>query len=181
MKYIIASDIHGSYKYASVLYEKMQSEKADKLLILGDILYHGPRNDLPEGYAPKKVITLLNSIKNDIIAVRGNCEAEVDSMVLEFPCMSDYAVVMAETGRCMYLTHGHIYNPDNLPPLTDGSIFMYGHTHVKVLEKFNNIYIINPGSISIPKDGTASFGVLENNRLYLKDLDGNVISELDII
>lgn len=180
MKYIIASDIHGSYKYASILYERMCEEKADKLLILGDILYHGPRNDLPDGYAPKKVISLLNSIKSDIIAVRGNCEAEVDSMVLEFPCMSDYAVVMTETGRCMYLTHGHMHNPEKLPPLADGSIFMYGHTHIKVLEKSGNIYIINPGSISIPKDGTASFGIYENNRLYLKDIDGNIISALDI-
>ncbi len=181
MKYCIASDIHGSCKYASIICERFKAEKADKLLILGDILYHGPRNDLPDGYAPKKVIELLNSIKNDIIAVRGNCEAEVDSMVLDFPCMSDYAVVMTETGRCMYLTHGHIYNPENLPPLADGSIFLYGHTHVKVLDKSNNIYIMNPGSVSIPKDGKASYGIYENGKLYLKDLDGNIISEKDVI
>lgn len=181
MKYCIASDIHGSYIYASKLCERMKAEKADKLLILGDILYHGPRNDLPDGYAPKKVIELLNSMKENIIAVRGNCEAEVDSMVLDFPCMSDYAVVMTENGRSIYLTHGHIYNPENLPPLADGSIFLYGHTHVKVLEKSNNIYIMNPGSVSIPKDGKASYGVYENEKLYLKDLEGNIISETNVI
>lgn len=180
MKYFIVSDIHGSYKYTSELYERIKKENPDKLLILGDILYHGPRNDLPDGYAPKKVINLLNSIKNDIIAVRGNCEAEVDGMVLEFPCMSDFAIVMTETGRTMYLTHGHIYNPENLPPLEDGSIFLYGHTHVKILQKSDDIYIMNPGSISIPKDGTASYGVYDNGTLYLKDLNGNIISMLDI-
>lgn len=181
MKYIIASDIHGSYKYVSVLYERMCAENPDKLLLLGDILYHGPRNDLPDGYAPKKVIELLNSAKASIIAVRGNCEAEVDSMVLDFPCMSDYAVVTTENGRIMYLTHGHIYNPENLPPLTDGSIFLYGHTHIKTLKKSYGIYMMNPGSISIPKDGTASYGVYENGKLYLKDLHGTVIFELDVV
>lgn len=181
MKYIIASDIHGSYKYVSALYERMCDENPDKLLLLGDILYHGPRNDLPDGYAPKKVIELLNSVKDSIIAVRGNCEAEVDSMVLDFSCMSDYAVVTTENGRIMYLTHGHIYNPENLPPLADGSIFLYGHTHIKTLKKSDGIYIMNPGSISIPKDGTASYGVYENGKLYLKDLYGTVIFELDVV
>lgn len=180
MKYFIASDIHGSFKYLSKLYERMQAEKPDKLLILGDILYHGPRNDLPDGYEPKKVIELLNSIKNDIIAVRGNCEAEVDSMVLDFPCMSDYAIVMTENKKYMYLTHGHIYNPDKLPPIKDGSIFLYGHTHIKVLQKSNNIYVMNPGSISIPKDGIASYGVYDNGKLYLKDLNGIILSDLNV-
>ena len=131
MKFIIASDIHGSAFWCGKLVEVIEEVKPDKLLLLGDILYHGPRNDLPRGYGPKQVIPMLSQYKDIILCVRGNCEAEVDQMVLPFPCMADYAVVCAD-GLTLYLTHGHHHNPDNLPPLAEGSVFLSGHTHVKL-------------------------------------------------
>ena len=133
MKWLIASDIHGSEFYCSRLIEACEREKADRMLLLGDLLYHGPRNDLPEGYAPKKVIELLNAHKNEIFCIRGNCEAEVDQMVLEFPIMADYAVIPLGS-RAIYATHGHIYNKDKLPPLKTGDILLYGHTHIPMCE-----------------------------------------------
>ena len=124
MKWFIASDIHGSAYYCEKLLEAYKKEEADKILLLGDVLYHGPRNDLPEGYAPKKVITMLNELENEILCVRGNCEAEVDQMVLNFPVLADYAVLTA--GRKMiFVTHGHVYNNNNLPPLHKGDILFF--------------------------------------------------------
>ena len=114
MKWMIASDIHGSAAYLEKLLEAYKQEKADRMLLLGDLLYHGPRNDLPEGYQPKRVIELLNGMKDDILCVRGNCEAEVDQMVLEFPVMAEYAILTAGT-RMIFATHGHIFNEKNLP------------------------------------------------------------------
>lgn len=121
MKLMFASDIHGSYYYAQKTVEAYREEKAEKLILLGDILYHGPRNDLPKDYAPKKVIELLNGIKNEILCVRGNCDTEVDQMVLEFPVLADYAVIFVD-GKTLYLTHGHKYNPNNLPPIKNGRL-----------------------------------------------------------
>ena len=155
MKLIIASDIHGSAYWCGKLVDLIEAEEPDKLLLLGDLLYHGPRNDLPKDYAPKQVITMLSTYKDIILAVRGNCEAEVDQMVLPFPCMADFSQLYAD-GRTFYLTHGHHHNPDNLPPLTEGSIFLFGHTHVKLDEIRNGIRCLNPGSVSIPKDGRHS-------------------------
>jgi len=131
MKWLIASDIHGSAHYCSKLIEAYKSENADKVLLLGDILYHGPRNDLPSGYNPKAVITMLNEIKDRILCVRGNCEAEVDQMVLEFPIMADYAIIDI-CGKSIFATRGHIYNEQNLPPLKHGDILLHGHTHVSI-------------------------------------------------
>ena len=161
MKLIIASDIHGSAYWCRALMAVAEREQPDKLVLLGDLLYHGPRNDLPREYAPKAVIPMLSDWKDRILAVRGNCEAEVDQMVLPFPCMADYALLELDGVTC-YLTHGHHFGPDALPPLTPGSILLSGHTHVKMDELRGGIRCLNPGSVSIPKDGSHSFLIFEN-------------------
>ncbi|TGY59843.1 phosphodiesterase [Coriobacteriaceae bacterium] len=172
MKYLIASDIHGSAYWCGRLMERVEAERPDKILILGDVLYHGPRNALPRDYDPKGVIAMLNPLAPAIVAVRGNCEAEVDQMVLDFPCMADYAEIVDPGGRTLWLTHGHLWNPGNLPPLQPGSAFLYGHTHVKVLEEVEGgVTVFNPGSVSIPKDGSHSFGVYEDGRFRLELLE----------
>lgn len=155
MKLLIASDIHGSAYWCGKLMELAEREQPDKLLLLGDLLYHGPRNDLPRDYAPKAVIPMLSRWKDRILAVRGNCEAEVDQMVLPFSCMADYAQLVVD-GKTFYLTHGHHENPDALPPLPEGSVFLSGHTHGKLDEVRQGIRCLNPGSVSIPKDGSHS-------------------------
>ena len=170
MKLMFASDIHGSAYYCRKMLEAYQAEEADRLILLGDILYHGPRNDLPKEYAPKEVIAMLNPMKNDICAVRGNCEAEVDQMVLDFPVMADYAA-----------THGHIYNENNLPPLKNGDILIHGHTHVLKAEKREDYTLLNPGSVSIPKEGNPpSYAILEDGLFTIKGFDGTIIKELQL-
>ena len=164
MKLVIASDIHGSAYWCGKLMELIEQEQPDKILLLGDLLYHGPRNDLPKEYCPKQVIPMLSAHKDKILAVRGNCEAEVDQMVLPFSCLAEYAVLVAD-GVTFYLTHGHHANPDHLPPLEAGSIFLSGHTHVKMDETRSGIRCINPGSVSIPKDGSHSCMVWDNGTL----------------
>ena len=171
MKFVIASDIHGSARWCRALMDLVEREKPDKLILLGDLLYHGPRNDLPEEYAPKQVIPLLSAWAEKIIAVRGNCEAEVDQMVLPFPCMADYAEVLAD-GKTLYLTHGHRASPENLPPLPEGSVFLSGHTHVKRDEVIGGIHCLNPGSVSIPKDGSHSCILYENGAFSFRILEG---------
>ena len=161
MKLVIASDIHGSAYWCGKLMELVQQEQPDKLILLGDLLYHGPRNDLPREYAPKQVIPMLSDLRDKIIAVRGNCEAEVDQMVLPFPCMADFSQLMVD-GKTLYLTHGHHASPENLPPLPQGSVFLSGHTHVKRDEVVDGIRCLNPGSVSIPKDGSHSCLILED-------------------
>ena len=170
MKLIIASDIHGSAFWCRRLCDLVEQEQPDKLILLGDLLYHGPRNDLPRNYAPKHVIPMLSQYKDRIIAVRGNCEAEVDQMVLPFPCMADYAQLLVE-GTTFYLTHGHHNSPDNLPPLLEGSILLSGHTHVKLDEIRNGIRCLNPGRVSIPKDGSHSCLVYENKTFSFRILE----------
>ena len=161
MKLVIASDIHGSAYWCEKLMALVEAEQPDKLVLLGDLLYHGPRNDLPRDYAPKNVIPMLSNLKDRILCVRGNCEAEVDQMVLPFPCMADYALLCCD-GLTMYLTHGHHSNPDSLPPLTEGSVFLSGHTHVKLDKAVSGVRCLNPGSVSIPKDGSHSCLIFEN-------------------
>ena len=124
MKYMFASDIHGSAYYCRKMLEAYEKEEAERLVLLGDLLYHGPRNDLPKDYAPKQVISMLNEMKNQIYAVRGNCEAEVDQMVLEFPVLADYCI-FAIDDLTFFATHGHVYNQDHLPPLMAGDILLY--------------------------------------------------------
>ena len=182
MKLMIASDIHGSAFYCSQMLEAYKREGADRLLILGDILYHGPRNDLPEGYTPKEVIGMLNDIKKEVLCVRGNCDTEVDQMVLEFPILSDYSLLYLD-GQTIYATHGHVWNPKNLPMLKDGDILLNGHTHVpacteiiqKENEKQEKIMYMNPGSVSIPKENSAhSYMIYENGIFEWKNMEGEV-------
>ena len=161
MKLVIASDIHGSAYWCGRLCELIEQENPDRIVLLGDLLYHGPRNDLPRDYAPKQVIPMLSALKEKILAVRGNCEAEVDQMVLPFHCMADYALLDCG-GISMYLTHGHHANPDALPPLPEGSVFLSGHTHVKLDKIVGGVRCLNPGSVSIPKDGSHSCIIFEN-------------------
>ena len=170
MKLLIASDIHGSAYYCGKLMEVLEQFKPDKLLLLGDLLYHGPRNDLPRDYAPKQVITMLSAHKDIITAVRGNCEAEVDQMVLPFPCMADFAQLEVD-GVLFHLTHGHHDSPDNLPQLPEGSVFLSGHTHVKMDELRQGVRCLNPGSVSIPKDGSHSCMIWENNEFSFRILE----------
>lgn len=171
MKWMIASDIHGSAKWCEKLIEAWKLERPERLLLLGDLLYHGPRNDLPEDYAPKKVLAMLNEIAPELMCVRGNCEAEVDQMVLDFPVMADYGVLMLD-GRLIYMTHGHVYGEDNPPPLKTGDVLLCGHTHVPVLRRHEGFTYVNPGSISIPKNGSAhSYCTLEDGWIEWKDLD----------
>ena len=169
MKILIASDLHGSAYWCRRLMEEIEKEQPDRIVLLGDLLYHGPRNDLPREYAPKEVIPMLSSLKEKILAVRGNCEAEVDQMVLPFPCLADFSQLFVD-GRLMHLTHGHHQNPQNLPPLPQGSIFLYGHTHVKFDQVVDGIRCLNPGSVSIPKDGSHSYLIYENGNFSFRIL-----------
>ena len=172
MKLMIASDIHGTSSCCRKMLEAFEREKADRLLLLGDILYHGPRNDLPADYDPKEVIAMLNGLKDKPLCVRGNCDTEVDQMVLEFPVMADYALIEAG-GHSIFATHGHLYNLMHLPPLQKGDILLCGHTHVPAWEDYGDYRYYNPGSVSIPKEGsTRSYMMLENGIFSWKTLDG---------
>ena len=176
MKWMIASDLHGSAYYCRKMLEAFEREGADRLFLLGDLLYHGPRNDLPREYAPKEVIPLLNGKKEKLLCVRGNCDAEVDQMVLEFPVLADYAVLPVGQ-RLIYATHGHIYQVKNLPPLAPGDVLLHGHTHVPAWTEFGqgNLYL-NPGSVSIPKENSPhSYMTLEGNTMQWKELEGSAV------
>ena len=175
MKLMIASDIHGSAYYAEKLIEAYANERADKLILLGDLLYHGPRNDLPLDYSPKQVIEILNGIKDKLLCVRGNCDTEVDQMVLDFPILADYAVVYAD-GKEMYLTHGHKLNPQNPPPLKKDSFLVNGHTHIPAYENKGDYTYVNPGSVSIPKENSGhSYMLYENGKFILHELNNGLI------
>ncbi len=170
MKIFIASDIHGSAFWCRKMLEAYETEKADRLLLLGDILYHGPRNDLPNEYNPKEVIAMLNPLKDKILCVRGNCDTEVDQMVLDFPILADYAFIQ-DGGVKIFATHGHKFNEENLPPLSKGDILLHGHTHVQIRREHENYTYINPGSVSIPKENTGhGYAVLEDGEVMLKCL-----------
>ena len=183
MKWMIASDIHGSAAYLEKLLEAYKQEKADRMLLLGDLLYHGPRNDLPKGYAPKEVIRMLNEVKEELLCVRGNCEADVDQMVLEFPVMADYCVLQLEDTGVVFASHGHVHNPQCMPPLKNGDILLNGHTHVPACEKIadengNEYMYLNPGSVSIPKEGSShSYMVYEKGTFTWKNMSGEVYRE----
>ena len=180
MKWLIASDIHGSAQWCRRLLEAWDNEQADRLLLLGDVLYHGPRNDLPDQYAPKEVIAMLNARRERILCVRGNCEAEVDQMVLDFPVLADYAV-LCEGSRLIYCTHGHVYNTGKLPPLQEGDVLLHGHTHIPAWEDHGTYRYLNPGSGAIPKEGSwHGYMTLENGRFLWKDFDGAIHHELTL-
>lgn len=170
MKLMIASDIHGSAFYCKKLLEAFKNEHADKILLLGDILYHGPRNDLPEGYAPKEVISMLNGIKEYILCVRGNCDTEVDQMVLEFPVLSEQALLSID-GAEMLAVHGH----KAFSAVKTGTFVLSGHTHIPKLEEKEGVTYMNPGSVSIPKEGSHhGYMVFEHGEFLWKDFDGNI-------
>lgn len=172
MKWMIASDLHGSAQCCRRLLEALQREGADRLILLGDLLYHGPRNDFPEEYDTRAVTALLNSVKHRLLCVRGNCDSEVDQMILEFPMQADYALLNWE-GLTLYATHGHLWNEDNPPLMTAGTVLLNGHFHLPAARSHDGWHYINPGSTSIPKDGsTGSYLILENRVFTWKDMDG---------
>ena len=173
MKIMVASDIHGSAYYCQKMTEAYKNSGAQKLLLLGDILYHGPRNDLPKEYAPKKVIEMLNNISDEILCVRGNCDSEVDQMVLKFNIMAEYAIIY-DGERMIFATHGHKFNKDILPSLKKGHILLHGHTHIPVNESIDGITVMNPGSVSIPKENSwHGYMIIENGTYTWYDFDGN--------
>lgn len=185
MKIMFTSDIHGSAYYCRKMLDIYGNSGADRLVLLGDILYHGPRNDLPRDYAPKEVIAMLNPLRNEIYAVRGNCDTEVDQMVLEFPILADYGLLVIE-GKTFYATHGHVYNQDNLPPMKEGDILVHGHTHLLKAEKADTescgrITVLNPGSVSIPKGGNPNtYAMLEHGICTILTLDGETVKEMKL-
>ena len=197
MKFLLASDIHGSAEWCAKLMREIEREAPDKVLLLGDLLYHGPRNSLPENYETMEVANMLNAVKDRIIAVRGNCDSEVDQMVLDFPCTADYAQVfgaferdcasgssaqdadagtsrgMRDTGAgtLIYCTHGHLHSPDDLPDIPAGSIFASGHTHVQMLDEKWGVRIVNPGSVGLPRDGIHGYAIIEGGEIELQSLN----------
>ena len=178
MKWMIASDIHGSAAYCEKLLAAFGREQADRLLLLGDLLYHGPRNDLPQCYAPKEVIAQLSGVKDKVFCVRGNCEAEVDQMVLPFPVLADYCL-LEQKGRVIFATHGHHYNLENPPLLQPGDVLLHGHTHIPAKDNSLGFWYLNPGSVSIPKENSPhSYMTLEDGQFLWKDLDGAVYDSL---
>ena len=179
---MIASDIHGSARWCAELLDAFANEGAEKLVLLGDLLYHGPRNDFPDAYSPRKVFALLNGIKEKILCVRGNCDSEVDQMVLQFPITADYALLSHE-GKTLFLTHGHLFNADMPPLLQKGDVLFNGHFHTpenRVLE--NGARYANCGSVSLPKEGFPhSYLLLDGNVLYWKDLEtGGIFDCLEL-
>lgn len=173
MKLMFASDIHGILSGCQATLEAYAREQAERLILLGDLLYHGPRNGVPAGYDPVTVIKLLNGVREHLLCVRGNCDAEVDQMVLEFPILTDYAVVMAD-GHSLYCTHGH--HLDRLPPMVKNSVLIYGHTHLQTIEELDGYLSLNPGSVSLPKGGNpASYMIYEDGVFSIKKMDGTLI------
>ena len=180
MKFLVVSDIHGSYSSAERCVALFEKTQADRLILLGDYLYHGPRNPLPKDYDPKRAAAVLNGLKNEILAVRGNCDSEVDQMLLEFPMMSEALMVVNE-GQMIYLTHGHRVSPDALPDiLHEGDVFLYGHVHLPIAEKQNGRFVLNPGSITLPKqENPQSYGILTESGFTIVDLDDQIIKQID--
>ncbi len=172
-KIMIASDIHGSAYYCRKMLERYNEEKPDRLVLLGDILYHGPRNDLPEEYAPKEVIAMLNPLRNKIICVRGNCDTEVDQMVLDFNVLEEQACLFIND-KTLVLAHGHKLDEKNIPALCEGDYLICGHTHVPCYKQMDGYTYLNPGSVSIPKEGSAHSYMIFTDKFYWKDLNGKV-------
>lgn len=178
MKFLIASDIHGSAYYAKEVVKKMEEEKADKLVLLGDIYNHGPRNALPKDYAPLEVAEVFNGVKDRLIVVKGNCDSQVDTMISEFDFIEN--IVLVSKDKTAFCTHGHVYNKDSLPK-TKFDAIIYGHFHTGFIEEKNGVIVANAGSTSLPKNGTAnSFLILEDGVLTLKDFENNIIKKVEI-
>ena len=178
MKILIASDLHGSYYYAKKIIDVFKAEKADKLIFLGDIYNHGPRNPLPKDYAPMEVAKILNDIKDNMIVVKGNCDSQVDTMISEFDFIE--SVCLAVDDKTIFLTHGHVYNKDNMPK-THYDAIVYGHFHTGFIEKINGVTVANCGSLSLPKNNTTnSYIIIEKGEIILKDIDGKIIQSSKI-
>lgn len=181
MKLFFASDIHGCAESTKTMLAAFEQSDADHLILLGDVLNHGPRNVLPAGYAPIEVAELLNPYADRITAVRGNCDSEVDQMLLEFPMMADYNLVLLADGRRLFLTHGHLYNGDKHPRLRAGDVIVSGHTHLPVAEPKEELYLFNPGSVTIPRgEHQASYGLLEDNTLKVVSFAGATICSVEL-
>ena len=181
MRLLVASDLHGSPEAAAFLRRRCEELLPDMLVLLGDYLYHGPRNPLPSSYGPPSVVSVFADFDTPIVAVRGNCDADVDQMVLNFPVLADYAVLPVGQ-RLVYVTHGHVFNLNHLPPLAPGDILLHGHTHVPAWTNFGqgNLYL-NPGSVSIPKENTAhSYMTLEGNTACWKTMEGACYHQLQL-
>jgi len=179
MKIMFASDIHGSAYYCRELLEAFKNEQADKLVLLGDLLYHGPRNPLPRDYDPMAVAGMLNDNKQSILAVRGNCDSEVDQMVLEFPMMQD-SLTMFLDGRLTFVTHGHLYSLENKPNLNKGDILINGHFHVGEIKKQEDLLYINPGSVSLPKNDFRGYLIYRDGVFSLKNFENEIVDIIDI-
>ena len=180
MKLMFASDIHGSRAWCEKVRERFEAEAPERLILLGDLLYHGPRNNLPLEYDPKGVIAILNSMKEHLLCVRGNCDAEVDQMVLEFPIMADYMILYVQ-GRMVFLTHGRLFNNDHPPLLGKGDILLHGHTHVQAMDQVGDYLYINPGSCALPKEGNCnSYMIYEDGQFIIKDMDGKEVRRISI-
>ncbi len=181
MKIFFVSDLHGSLPATQLAIEKFIASDAEHLILLGDVLYHGPRNPIPQGYDPKAVAELLNRYAHKIIAVRGNCDSEVDQALLTFPIMSDFTYVLLESGQRLFLTHGHLYHKDNTPPLNHHDVIVHGHTHIPVAEQYGEQFLFNPGSVTFPRDNhPASYGVYQNAKLSVLDFDDREIASVAI-
>lgn len=182
MKLFFASDIHGSEPATITLIKAYLASGASQLILLGDILNHGPRNPIPQGYNPAKVAELLNELSSQIIAVRGNCDSEVDQMLLAFPMMGDLAWVLLEDGRRLVLTHGHQYNAQQLPPVQEADVLIHGHTHIPVAEHIGGCHLFNPGSVTFPRNGfTPSYGLLEDELLSVISFTGETLLTLELV
>ncbi|WP_070968689.1 phosphodiesterase [Vibrio sonorensis] len=181
MKLFFASDLHGCEAATKRMLEAYKASGSKHLILLGDSLNHGPRNPVPQYYNPPAVAELLNEYQDSIIAVRGNCDSEVDQMLLQFPMMSDYAWLLLESGKRLFLTHGHLYNGNKLPPLRDGDVIVHGHTHIPLAQSLGSHFIFNPGSTTFPREGyKPSYGLLENDVIRVVSFDGETIVQSSI-
>ena len=181
MKLFFASDLHGSLPATEQVLQAFERSGAHTLVLLGDTLNHGPRNPVPQGYNPQAVSERLNQYAERIIAVRGNCDSEVDQMLLSFPMMTDYAWVMLESGQRLFITHGHLYNANKRPPLRVGDVIVHGHSHIPVAELDGEQYIFNPGSATFPREGhAASYGMLEGDELRVLSFDDQVMMQTQL-
>lgn len=181
MKLFFASDLHGCLPATEKTLAEFESSGAETLVLLGDVLNHGPRNPVPEGYNPPLVAERLNQYADKIIAVRGNCDSEVDQMLLAFPMMSDYAWVLLESGQRLFLTHGHLYHSQKRPALKEGDVIVHGHTHIPVAEKDGAQFIFNPGSVTFPRNGFApSYGLLDNDQITVQTFSGDVLASASL-
>ena len=176
MKLFFISDLHGCLDATQKVLKHFEKSQANHLILLGDVLNHGPRNPVPKGYDPTAVAALLNQFKTQIIAVRGNCDSEVDQMLLAFPMMADYSLVLLNSGQKMFVTHGHLYNQERLPLISAGDVLCHGHSHVPLANWQGEHFIFNPGSTTFPRgEGVASYGLYENGVFSIYDLEGKEI------